>query len=133
MKQPTQPPGVISRIGKMQLPFFILSQCGGPYPTRKLDITQITIWEMVSPCMSAGRFLVSLTEVNNSQRILFLTSVIKEDINHHLYENKDLTESWQHFKKYISIFASQMQESCFSADSLEVSAIFIATHIKRYY
>ena len=75
--------------------------------------------------MSAGRFLVSLTEMNNSQRILLLTSVIKEDINfweHDLYENKDLTESWQHFKKDISIFASQMHESCLSADSLEVSA-----------
>ena len=75
--------------------------------------------------MSGGRFLVSLTEVNNSQRILLLTSVIKEDINfweHDLYENKDLTESWQHFKKGISIFASQMHESCLSADSLEVSA-----------
>ena len=47
--------------------------------------------------MGGGRFLVSLTEVNNSQRILLLTSVIKEDINfweHDLYENKDLTESW---------------------------------------
>ena len=75
--------------------------------------------------MSGDRFLVSLTEVNNSQRILLLTSVIKEDINfweHDLYENKDLTESWLHFKKDISIFASQMHESCLSADSLEVSA-----------
>ena len=75
--------------------------------------------------MSGGRFLVSLTEVNNSQRILLLTSVIKEDINfweHDLYEIKDLTLSWQHFKKDISIFASQMHESCLSADSLEVSA-----------
>ena len=75
--------------------------------------------------MSAGRFLVSLTEVNNSQRILLLTSVIKEDINfweHDLYANKDLTESWQHFKKDISIFASKMHESCLLADSLKVSA-----------
>ena len=64
--------------------------------------------------MSGGRFLVSLTE----ERILLLTSVIKEDINfweHDLYGNKDLTESWQHFKKYIFIFASQMHESCLSA------------------
>ena len=55
-----------------------------------------------------------LTEVNNSQRIL-LTNVIEEDINfweHDLYENIDLTENWQHFKKDISIFASQMHESC---------------------
>ena len=41
---------------------------------------------------------------------------------HDLYETKDLTESWQHFKKDISIFASQMHESYLSADSLEVSA-----------
>ena len=52
--------------------------------------------------MSGGRFLVSLTEVNNSQRILLLTSVIKEDINfweHDLYENKDLTEIGNIVKK----------------------------------
>ena len=52
--------------------------------------------------MSGGRFLVSLTEVNNSQRILLLTSVIKEDINfreHDLHENKDLTEIGNIVKK----------------------------------
>ena len=84
--------------------------------------------------MSAGRFLVSLTEVNNSQRILLLTSVIKEDINfweHDLYENKNLTESWQHFKKDISIFALQMHESCLSANSVEVSATVSAKKINE--
>ena len=31
--------------------------------------------------MSSGRFLVSLREVNNSQKILALTSILKENIN----------------------------------------------------
>ena len=56
---------------------------------------------------------------------------MKECWEHDLYENKDLTKSWQHFKKDISIFASQMHESCLSADSLEVSATVSAYIAKK--
>ena len=46
--------------------------------------------------MSGGRFLVSLTEVNNSQKILLLSSVIKEDIifwENDLFEDEEYIDS----------------------------------------
>ena len=75
--------------------------------------------------MSGGWFLVSLTEVNNSQKILLLSSVIKEDINfweNDLFEDEEyIDSSWRNFKDEIATFASEIHESCLSVDSLEVS------------
>jgi hypothetical protein len=84
--------------------------------------------------MSGGRFLVSLTEVNNSERILLLRSVIKEDIDfwdEDLYENStEVTKSWEHFKHDISLHASELHESSLLKDSLEVSTT-IAGYIAK--
>ena len=75
--------------------------------------------------MSGGRFLVSLTEVNNSQRILLLTSVIKENINfweNDLYvDNDHIGSILLGFKSELSNFASKILESCLSKDNKEVS------------
>ena len=86
--------------------------------------------------MSGGRFLVSLTEVTNSQRILLLTSVIKEEINfweNDLYVDDNQMENiWLAFKNELSNYASEILESCLSKDSKEVSTTisgFIAKKI----
>ena len=75
--------------------------------------------------MSGGQFLVSLTEVNNSQKILLLSSVIIEDIifwENDLFEDEEyIDSSWRNFKDEIATFASEIHKSCLSVDSLEVS------------
>jgi hypothetical protein len=84
--------------------------------------------------MSGGRFLVSLTEVNNSERILLLRSLLKEDIDfwdNDVYEsNLQSTEFWENFVNDISNYATEIQESFLSKDSVEVSTT-IAGYIAK--
>ena len=85
--------------------------------------------------MSGGRFLVSLTEVVNSERILLLRSIIREDINfwnEDIFENSpETTDAWYNFKVEISNYATEIQESILSKDSLEVLTTIAGYIVKK--
>ena len=82
--------------------------------------------------MSGGRFLVSLREVLNSERILACRSLILEDINfwkENLRPDED-TECTQYLFDVLNTYNSEIQESVLNTDSLEV-ATTIAGYIAK--
>ena len=82
--------------------------------------------------MSGGRFLVSLREVLNSERILACRSLILEDLNF-WKENirpDEYTECIQNLFAVLDTYNSEIQESVLNTDSLEV-ATTIAGYIAK--
>ena len=50
----------------------------------------------------------------------------------YLFNNSaEIIESWEYFKKAISLYASEFHESSFSKDSLEVSTAIIRVYRKE--
>ena len=75
--------------------------------------------------MCGGRFLVGLTEFNNSQKILILSSLLKEDVsfwNEDVYE-KDTVQNEQldNLMKEVSLVSSEICECSLGKESREVS------------
>ena len=73
--------------------------------------------------MSGGRFLVSLREVQNSERILKCRSLIKADINF-WKENLGTDRPLQDFDALMNVLneqATEIMEACFDSDREEVS------------
>ena len=84
--------------------------------------------------MSGGRFLVSLLEVCNSEKILAVRSLLKENIN--IWE-EDLAETVQNeqsimaeIEKEISAISTELLECQLSEDSMQV-AVFVAGYIAK--
>ena len=82
--------------------------------------------------MSGGRFLVGLTEVYNSERILACRSLIMEDIN---FWEEDLRpdnpdDNVQQFMQEVARLQVEIQESSLNSDSREV-ATTIAGYISK--
>ena len=81
--------------------------------------------------MSGGRFLVSLTEVTNSEKILLLRSMLKKDMNFWEYD-VDAADSdhFNHFRQVIEDEAVDITGSSLSPESEEVSYL-VAGYIGR--
>ena len=83
--------------------------------------------------MSGGRFLVSLREVNTSQRILALSSILKEDIdfwNEDVYSFDSSDSIIQEIEEKVEPLSSELYESELNDDTKEV-AIVVAEYIAR--
>ena len=86
--------------------------------------------------MSGGRFLVSLREVNNSERILQCRSLLKEDID--FWEEdigkEKVTMISDTFSQYLVEHSNDISEATISNDSIEVAtdiAGYIAKKLKE--
>ena len=82
--------------------------------------------------MSGGRFLVSLVELNNSQRIISLRSLIMEDIN---FWDEDVFEDFcanelNDLENVVEPVSTQILESCLNPESFEVS-VMVAGYIAK--
>ena len=84
--------------------------------------------------MSGGRFLVSLREVNTSEKFLMLTSVLKENLNfweEDVYSPKrEVSEMVAKVKGEISNLSTELLEIEISDDTREV-ALMIAGYIAK--
>ena len=84
--------------------------------------------------MSGGRFLVSLLEVCNSEKILAVRSLLKEDIifwDENIYQTFDIEYSTlENIMQDIALLSSEILECQLSEDSMEV-AVTIAGYIAK--
>ena len=83
--------------------------------------------------MRGGRFLVSLREVQSSEKILCMKSLIKEDINswdERVKYDSDIKHLKEKFMKKLSFLSNEIQGSELCQDSCEV-AINIAGYITK--
>ena len=70
--------------------------------------------------MSGGRFLVSLREVNTSEKILALNSILKEDINfweEDIYVQDETKEIICKLESHMEVLSTELYESELSDDS----------------
>ena len=82
--------------------------------------------------MSGGRFLVSLAEMNSSQRIILLRSLIMEDINfwdEDVFEDSCVNQLGD-LEKDVEPLSTQILEICLNPESLEVS-VMVAGYIAK--
>ena len=75
--------------------------------------------------MSGGRFLVSLREVQSTEKILCMKSLIKEDINswdERVKYDSDIKHRKEEFMQKLSYLSNEIQESELCQDSCEVAS-----------
>ena len=84
--------------------------------------------------MSGGRFLVGLTEFNNSQNILILSSLLKEDVSfwdEDVYETDTVqNEQLDNLMKEVSLVSSEIYECSLGKESREVS-VTVAGYVAK--
>ena len=83
--------------------------------------------------MSGGRFLVGLREVNSSEKILMLSSILKEDINFwetDVVSKTDVSETVENILKEIEKMATEIFEIELHNDTKEV-AVMVAGYIAK--
>ena len=83
--------------------------------------------------MSGGRFLVALGEVNSSEKILKIRSLLKENINFWEEDLSISTNSDEKKKKLTELISekkSDVDELIFSKDSREV-AVYVAGYVAK--
>ena len=80
--------------------------------------------------MSGGRFLVSLLEVRNSERILVCRSLLKADVNMWQEDLVTENEDIENFMSILEEHETDIYEVCLSDNSEEVARV-IAGYIVR--
>ena len=84
--------------------------------------------------MSGGRFLVGLREVMNSEKIMLMKSLLKENIcfwKEDVGDNMDKSQNVDVIKEYATERDNEIQDSELSKESEEIS-VYISGYIKNW-
>ena len=83
--------------------------------------------------MSGGRFLVGLREVLNSEKIIVIKSMLKENINiweEDVKEDSSFDDAMDELNVHLSSLENEIMDSCLSKNSEEV-AVMVAGYVAK--
>ena len=84
--------------------------------------------------MSGGRFLVGLRELQSSERVLKMRSLIKEDIDFWKEDvmPRDVFNEVKMFENDISLKSDDIQSCILTPDGIEVAAVIAGYIVHKY-